>query len=182
MLILARPLARSPATATTQMNSFNLVTTEIEQNVLRFVAEETGCSAKRLTLTSRLAHDVGADGDDAVDLFEKFEKKYDVDLTLLYQHWDEHFSPEGGGPGLGFMAATGMALMAGDFLNRAYRPIPSWAWMIALLAAFLVVHAKYFSEPVKAAPITVQELVDAAISHRWARRYEPREEMFRSVE
>jgi hypothetical protein len=48
-----------------------------------------------------------------------------------------------------------------------------WAWMIALLVAYLVVHAKFFSEPVNSIPITIQDLVDAAISHRWDRQYDP---------
>jgi acyl carrier protein len=81
--------------------------TDIEQSVVGFVAEETGYNPKRLALDSRLAHDIGVDGDDAVELFQKFEKRYEVDLTSLYEHWDQHFGPEGGGPGMGFMIATG---------------------------------------------------------------------------
>lgn len=62
--------------------------TEIEQSILGFVTEETGYNPKRLALNSGLAHDIGVDGDDAVELFQKFEKKYEVDLTSLYEHWD----------------------------------------------------------------------------------------------
>ncbi len=154
---------------------------EIEQSILAFVAEETGYNPKRLAPDSRLAQDIGVDGDDAVELFQKFGERYAVDLTSLYQHWDQHFGPEGGGPGMGFMIATGAAVIVGDLLNRAYRPIPTWAWMIALLGAYLVVHAKFFAEPVNTFPITVQELVDAAISRMWNRYYERDEAMFRSV-
>lgn len=156
--------------------------TEIEQSILAFVAEETGYNPKRLVLNSRLAQDIGVDGDDAVELFQKFEKRYEVDLTSLYEHWDQHFGPEGGGPGMGFMVATGAAVILGDLLNRACRPIPTWAWMIALLVGYLFVHAKFFTESVNCTPITVQELVDAAISRRWNRQYEQQEAMFRSVQ
>ena len=73
---------------------------------------------------------------------------------------------------MGFMISTGAALIVVALLNRAYPPIPTWAWMIALLLVYFVVHAKFVSEPVKSIPITVQELVDAAISRRWDRQYE----------
>jgi hypothetical protein len=122
------------------------------------------------------------DGDDAVELFQKFEKKYEVDLTSLYEHWDQHFGPEGSSPPMGFLIAIGAAVIVGDLLNRAYRPIPTWAWMTALLVAYLFVHGKFFSEPVNYIPITVQELVDAAISHKWNREYELEEAMFRSLQ
>jgi acyl carrier protein len=156
--------------------------TDIEQTILRFVAEETGYNPKRLALDSRLAQDIGVDGDDAVELLQKFEKIFEVDLTSLYDHWDQHFGPEGGGPGMGFMVATGAAVVVGDLLNRAYRPIPTWAWMIAVLVGYLFIHAKFFTEPVNYAPIRVQELVNAAISRRWDRQYEQQEAMFRSVQ
>lgn len=35
------------------------------------------------------------DGDDAVEFFEKFGKKFHVDLTALQDHWHDHFCSEG---------------------------------------------------------------------------------------
>lgn len=153
---------------------------EIEQSILAFVARETGRNPKRLALNSRLVHDLGVDGDDAVELFEKFGEKYGVDLTALFQNWDHHFAPEGSGPGIGFMIVTGAALIFGDLLHRAYPPIPAWAWMIALPIAYLFVGTKFFAEPDNCDRITIQELVDAAISRTWDRHYEPRATLFRS--
>jgi len=153
---------------------------EIEQSILAFVARETCRNPKRLALNSRLVHDLGVDGDDAVELFEKFGEKYGVDLTALFQNWDHHFVPEGSGPGIGFMIAVGAAAILGDLLHRAYPPIPAWAWMIPPPIAYLFVHAKFFAEPADCVPITIQELVDAAISRTWDRHYEPRATMFRS--
>jgi acyl carrier protein len=92
--------------------------TDIEQSILGFVAEETGYNPKRLALDSRLAHDIGVDGDDAVELFQKFEQKYDVDLAALYE---------------------------------------------------------------QSMPITVQEMVNAAINHKWERSYEHDDVMSRSL-
>lgn len=153
---------------------------EIEQSILAFVARETGRNPKRLALNSRLAQDIGVVGDDAVELFEKFGEKYGVDLTALFQNWDHHFLPEGSRPGIGCMIAAGAAAILVDLLHRAYPPIPAWAWMIALPIACLFVHAKFFAEPDDCVPITIQELVDAAISRTWDRHYEPQATMFRS--
>jgi hypothetical protein len=52
--------------------------------------------------------------------------------------------------------------------------------MIALPIAYLFVHAKFLAEPDDCVPITIQELVNAAISRTWDRHYEPRATMFRS--
>ena len=153
---------------------------EIEQSILAFVAKETGHNPKRLALNSRLVHDLGVDGDDAVELFEKFGEKYGVDLTALFQNWDQYFVPEGHRLGMGCMIAVGVAAILGDLLHRAYPPIPAWAWMIALPIACLFVHAKFFAESADCVPITIQELVDAAISRTWDRHYEPQGTMFRS--
>lgn len=43
----------------------------------------------------RLLQDTGMDGDDAVEFFTDFEKRYGTDLTPLYAQWDQHFGPEG---------------------------------------------------------------------------------------
>lgn len=153
---------------------------EIEQSILAFVARETGRNPKRLALNSRLVHDLGVDGDDAVELFEKFGEKYGVDLTALFQNWDHHFAPEGSGVGIGFMVAVGAGAILGDLLHRVYPPIPAWAWMIPPPIVYMFVHAKFFAEPDNCDPITIQELVDAAISRTWDRHYEPRATLFRS--
>ena len=143
--------------------------TELASYILQFVAEETGCNPSRLSLDSRLLHDLGMDGDDANEFFQKFEKTYKVDLAPLYQQWDQYFGPEPSFSSvpLGGMIAIVAAVLLGDVLNRIYNPIPGWAWMIALLAAATVVHAKFFTEPVNLKPITIRELVDAASRHTW---------------
>lgn len=55
----------------------------IEDEVFDFVAEERGMKREKLKPSDRLLVDLGMDGDDAVEFFEKFENKFEVDLTYL---------------------------------------------------------------------------------------------------
>jgi hypothetical protein len=44
---------------------------------------ETGLDPARIRLDSRLLHDLGIDGEEAVVLFEKFSREFGVDITAL---------------------------------------------------------------------------------------------------
>jgi acyl carrier protein len=67
----------------------------IEDEVFDFVAAQRGMKREKLKLSDQLLVDLGMDGDDAVEFFEKFEKKFEVNLTYLQEHWSEYFGPEG---------------------------------------------------------------------------------------
>ena len=100
--------------------------TALEEDIIAFVVGQTGMKRNSVHLSSRLAQDIGMDGDDAVEFFEKFGEQFHVDLTALSDQWDDHFGGEG-----------------------IFRSSPG----------FMVV------------TITVQDLVDAATSGKWVKRY-----------
>jgi acyl carrier protein len=113
----------------------------IEDEVFDFVAEERGMKREKLNLSDRLLVDLGMDGDDAVEFFEKFEKKFEVDLTYLQEHWSEYFGPEGisgSGPLLFSIVAMVPALGLGIVFH-----LPSWIVVIlglgTLVAAMFVI-------------------------------------------
>jgi acyl carrier protein len=113
----------------------------IEDEVFDFVAKERGIKREKLKLSDRLLVDLGMDGDDAVEFFDKFEKKFDVDLTYLEEHWSEYFGPEGiSGPGPLLFSITAMvpALGLGIVFHLA-----SWIVVVLgvanLMAAMFVV-------------------------------------------
>ena len=60
--------------------------------VLAFVAESTGVAPGQVTLSSRLAQDLGLDGDDAVEFMEAFKSHFGVDLSAF--EFRRHFGPE----------------------------------------------------------------------------------------
>jgi acyl carrier protein len=66
----------------------------MNEHLTAFVSEQTGVRPTRLTQRTRLFHDLGMDGDDAVEFFEAFACEFDVDLSGM--EWNRHFGPEGG--------------------------------------------------------------------------------------
>src|SRR4051794_1389914 len=57
-----------------------------------FVAEVASYRRAKITLETGLRKDVGLDGDEAVEFFEKFRARFNVDLSGVI--WDRHFGPE----------------------------------------------------------------------------------------
>jgi hypothetical protein len=157
--------------------------TELEARIIGFVAEERGMKPQRIILSSRLYHDLGMDGDDAVEFFEKFGKDFNVDLSPLREHWSEHFGPEGSAPSLGCMVVIGVAVVLGDLLHRVFQFLPSWAWMIVLLIAFGWAYHRIFasSERDDMLSITVVDLVEAVSHERWTKQYGESANLFRTL-
>jgi hypothetical protein len=67
----------------------------LESQIIDFAAHETGVRANNVAIGTRLLQDLGMDGDDAVEFFNLFSDKFNVDLSRLLQHWHHHFGPEG---------------------------------------------------------------------------------------
>lgn len=154
---------------------------EIEERIVAFIAAELGIKPNCVALTSRISQDLGCDGDDAVELCEKFGEKFHVDLTALGKHWDEHFLPEGGLTSLGPLILIGVCVVLGGFVHEVIRWIPVWASTIVLTAISFWVYGRFFSERDEKKPVTIQDLVDAARSGKWGMTYTDAEPMFRML-
>ncbi|HWC99823.1 MAG TPA: DUF1493 family protein [Candidatus Sulfopaludibacter sp.] len=152
--------------------------TELEERIVNFIVDETSINAKKVHLDSRLAQDIGMEGDDAVEFFENFHEHFHVDLSALGDHWHQHFLPEGiGVPPLGCMVMIGVGVVAGGLLHDLFKWIPYWAAMIVLVAIFCSIYTwiygKFFGEPQdQKIPITVRDLVEAASSGTWVKHYD----------
>jgi hypothetical protein len=70
------------------------VTDSREERVLTFVAEGMGVKRSKLSLSSRLNHDLGIDGDEAAEFPEHFQTRFHVDLGEL-RNTSEYLGPEG---------------------------------------------------------------------------------------
>ena len=67
----------------------------IRDVVFQMLADKMGVKLKDLRLDRSVNCDIGMDGDDAVEFFEDFGQRFQVDLTPLGEEWDEYFVPEG---------------------------------------------------------------------------------------
>lgn len=74
-----------------------------EERIYELVVEESGIPREKLTPDSRLSYDLGLEGDDAVEFFEKLEDEFKVDLSRLTQNWNHYFSAEGVSPVMAFI-------------------------------------------------------------------------------
>ena len=59
------------------------------------LAEDHGVRRAKLLPSARLWHDLGVDGDDASDLFQRLHERYGTDFSPLNRQWDEFFNQEG---------------------------------------------------------------------------------------
>ncbi|MCX2800793.1 DUF1493 family protein [Microbulbifer thermotolerans] len=66
---------------------------EIKARVIDFLSNETAISASKINLSTRLFHDLGIDGEDAMDLISEFSKSYEVDVSNF--QYSEYFGNEG---------------------------------------------------------------------------------------
>ena len=62
--------------------------------VRAFVAQHWKVKREKLSETTRLAQDLGLDGDDAAEFMEKFSETFNVDLTSF--DFSRYFGPEAG--------------------------------------------------------------------------------------
>jgi hypothetical protein len=88
-----------------------------EERVFRFTTQHWPARKGRsLTPETRLAQDLGMDGDDAVKFFDAFQRDFGVDLEDLHMRWDQHFSPEGT-LSLGALVTIVLCITAGFWLR-----------------------------------------------------------------
>ena len=77
-----RPLKTSPYRPSTGYDY-------LEARLFDFVAAELVANRKKLRLSSSMIHDLELDGDDAMDLFQAFQKEFRVDLGPLWRSWEQ---------------------------------------------------------------------------------------------
>ena len=139
--------------------------------IIEHVAGQTGIKPEKLTVTTRLLQDTGMDGDDAVEFFTDFEKRYGADLTPLYAHWDRHFGPEGFGTPMSFLVM--FVLM---FAPVALIPLgvsPMWGWGVELVGVVIWLWPlRQWPLKDNTVAVTVGDLALAAETKRWPLAYD----------
>jgi hypothetical protein len=129
-----------------------------EAEVLRLVVEQTGVVPAKVHLSSRLLHDLGMDGDDAVDFFNRVHERFGTDLTYLHEHcWY----------GLVIIPA---AVVGGVVAGVAGL---STFWGVAIALALLVAllwAVRRWGPPDRTVPVTVEEVVAAVEAGAWPSR------------
>ena len=140
-----------------------------EERVASFTAQHWRIRKdRRLTADTRLAQDLGIDGEDAVEFFDEFQRDFGVDLVDLHMHWDQHFSPEGT-LSLGALAAIVLCITAGFWLREAIGILPAWVWGLILIAIAALIHHRFAKDD--RLPVTVGDLIESVRVGRWNKAY-----------
>ena len=140
-----------------------------QSEVMDLVGHERGLPREKVQPSDRLLHDLGMDGDDAVDFFNSLHERFGTDLTPLHEHWSEHFGPEG------FSCWNGLVIIPAAVIGGVVAGVAGlstfWgiAITVALLAAWLWVMRRW-EPPDKMVPITVGEVVAAVEAGAWPSR------------
>lgn len=137
--------------------------------VIDLIAYERGLPREKVQLSDRLLQDLGMDGDDAVDFFNSVHERFGTDLTLLQEHWSEHFGPEG------FSCWNGLVIIPGAIIGGVVAGATGlstfWGFAIsvALLVAWLWVMRRW-GPPDRMIPVTVGEVMAAVDTGAWPSR------------
>ena len=59
----------------------NVMPNSFEEEVVMFLSDHLSIAPDKLTRSTRLFHDLGIDGDDAVELIESFSDRFSVDIA-----------------------------------------------------------------------------------------------------
>jgi acyl carrier protein len=143
----------------------------ITSRVIALLADETGVKPEKISLTSALNENLGMEGDDAVEFFQRFQKEFALDLRLLWDDWDYYFLLEGL-PVRTSIFLTLPVVLAAVLLDKFLPHIPFGLslvfgfifWFTALLA-----WERYFRKPSEP-QITVQDLIDCAKTGVWSKK------------
>jgi hypothetical protein len=140
-----------------------------EERVMQFTAQHWRIRKSRsLTTDTRLAQDLGMDGDDAVEFFDEFQRAFGVDLVDLHMHWDQHFIPEGTLT-LGALIGIVLCITAGFWLRGAIGILPAWAWGLILIGIAALIHQRFARDD--RLPVTLGDMAESVRVGRWTKAY-----------
>jgi hypothetical protein len=163
----------------------NLATGALEERVFMFTAIQSHVERKKLTPMTRLAQDLDIRGEDASEFFDAFHKEFHVDLSELNMHWDQHFHAEAGLLLTTVLVSLGCVTVAGSLLVllrfggffwsynyfSPYRMYRTPIWVASGFASLISWIAAWHHNRRDSFPITIADLIDAAIAGRWVRSY-----------
>lgn len=142
-----------------------------DAEIIDFIAQERGLPRHKVTLSSRLRHDLGMDGEDAVEFFQDFERRYDANLTALYKHWGQHFGPEGFGSPTMFLIGLVLVCLPIPLIPLGISPVAVWGIELAAVILWLW-PLKQWPLKDRTIPVTVQDVVVAARTKQWPAAYQ----------
>ncbi len=143
---------------------------EFQGRVLALVSEATGVKLEKLQLTTTLSGNLGMEGDDAVEFFEKFGSEFAVNLSDLHRDWKFYFSPEGVPITTALLVAippVAIAILLEGFFPRLHGMV-ALGIAVLLWLPVLVPWSRWRYKN-RTLQITIEDLVQSASSGKWTK-------------
>lgn len=148
----------------------DLDTNDGSHRMMELLAENRGMTIETISADARLLHDLGMDGDDAVDFFTALKAELGTDLEALEERWNDHF----GGEHLSRAGCAAVVVVA--CAGFALASMIKWGHPLLWMAVFATIWIGAFRGrplrgPIKI-PITVRDVVAAVEAKRWVKSYD----------
>jgi hypothetical protein len=141
-----------------------------EQAIIDILEHHHGISRSKLSPSSRLFHDLGVDGDDAAELFQRIRDKYGTDFTALDRQWRTFFGNEGLGlQALLMMTAIFIPAMAISVAVGVHFDLPRQATALMGVAIFFGLVWLLRKVCPKPRPVTIAGLAEIVRQGAWPR-------------
>ena len=137
--------------------------------VRKLLIEDQGVPEAKVTAHARIMHDLGVDGDDAAEVFQKFNAQFGTDFTELDNQWRTFFNTEGASPRAVLFGIPAIIICGGvaGVLVAALH----WPKIIAVPLALAVfvgggwLFSRWFGQELH--PLTVSGLAEIVRTGRW---------------
>jgi hypothetical protein len=145
------------------------VDVSIEERVYALLLEELHVPREKLAANKTLSHDLGMEGDDAAEFFEKFGHEFQVDFSGLYQDWSRYFAADAVSPVV-VLIVLGPGALIGFGMERLFARLPTWISFSVGLLIWLVPFFYFVRRRSRRAlQISIQDLIDCANEGRWSK-------------
>ena len=143
---------------------------DTRDRVLALLAENRGMTLDDLDAEARLLHDLGMDGDDAVEFFSMLQDEFATDLRSLKARWHDHFGGEY--PPLAGWLAIAVAILAGVAAARLSGFDHPVLWAMVIAGVWLLAFRGRPLRGPKMIPITVRDVLASVAAGRWLMSYD----------
>ena len=137
--------------------------------VRKLLIEGQGVPERKVTPDARIVHDLGVDGDDAAEIFEALQDRFDTDFTELNRQWQVFFNTEGASPRAILIGVPAMIVFggaAGALAATLHWPsIAAWGLATALFVGGAWLFSRWFGRELQ--PLTVAGLAEIVQVGRW---------------
>jgi hypothetical protein len=140
-----------------------------QSEVIDLIVRQCGLAREKVHLSSRLLQDFDIEGDDAVEFFDSVHGRFGTDLTVLYEHWSEHFGSEG------FSSWNGLIFIPAGLIAGVIAGAAGLGNLAGFAIAVVLIVACYWAilrwgPPDTKTPVTVGDVVAAVEAGAWPAR------------